>query len=127
VSLSRYRLRPSTSLTDMKFDLAATHRAGRWLCPGGGGAFIQELFGTRAVTAIVLMFIVSPEFRTSSVLWGRQTSRRCSSASCSRRIHGADRDTISVAAGYGISQFLSGEPPYVHGVYDRAGPVRASQ
>ena len=37
MSLSRYRLRPSTSLTDMKFDLAATHRAGRWLCPGGGG------------------------------------------------------------------------------------------
>ena len=49
------------------------------------------------------------------------------SPSCSRRIHGADRDAITVAAKGGTSQFLSAAPPYVHGVYDRAGPGRISR
>ena len=31
---------------------------------------------------------------------------------------------ITAAAGHGISQFLSEESTYMHGVYDRAGPCR---
>jgi len=68
-----------------------------------------------------------PCSQASAVLWGRQTSRRRSSPSCSRRIHGADHATIFTVADGGTSQFLYGELTCVHGVFDRAGPGLASR